>query len=189
MILLFRETYALLRHRLADLLTGPLALALLPALLLVGYWAGGESALLWATIAFPALMLLAGVFGRAPAPAGMDTGPPARAKSLEEALDTAIRRSREQSGMTACVMLELENHALLCSMHGDVEVDEAADAVSTRLNACLRRRDRVFRLDKATFGIVLSPPRAMTWARRWAPLPSRKPWARSLCRPAATASG
>uniref|UniRef100_UPI003B52193F EAL domain-containing protein n=1 Tax=Roseovarius indicus TaxID=540747 RepID=UPI003B52193F len=162
MILLFRETYALLRHRLADLLTGPLALALLPALLLVGYWAGGESALLWATIAFPALMLLAGVFGRAPAPAGMDTGPPTRAKSLEEALDTAIRRSREQSGMTACVMLELENHALLCSMHGDVEVDEAADAVSTRLNACLRRRDRVFRLDKATFGIVLSPPRAMT---------------------------
>ncbi|MEQ9631273.1 MAG: EAL domain-containing protein, partial [Roseovarius sp.] len=30
------------------------------------------------------------------------------------------------------------------------------------MNACLRRRDRVFRLDDATFGIVLSPPRSMT---------------------------
>lgn len=162
MILRVRETYASLRHRLADLLTGPLALALLPALLLVGYWAGGESALLWSTIAFPALLVLAGVFRGPPAPAGMETGPPARGNSLEEALEAAIRRAGDQSGMTACVMLELENHAALCDRHGDAATGDAADRVATRIDACLRRRDRVFRLDKATFGIVLSPPRPMT---------------------------
>lgn len=162
MILRVRETYAFLRHRLADLLTGPLALALLPALLLIGYWAGGESALLWATIAFPALLLLAGVFRDAPPAAGVDAGSPTRGNSLEEALEAAIRRAPDQRGMTACIMLELENHAALCGMHGKSATGEAADRVAARLNACLRRRDRVFRLDNATFGIVLSPPRPMT---------------------------
>ncbi|MDM8167258.1 bifunctional diguanylate cyclase/phosphodiesterase [Roseovarius sp.] len=162
MILRIRQTCALLRRQLADLLTGPLALALLPALLLAGYWAGGESALLWSTVAFPALLVVAGVFGRTPAPAGMETGPPAPGASLEEAIDAALLRARDQGGMTACMMLELENHAALRNTHGDAATGQAADRVADRLNACLRRRDRVFRFDDAIFGIVLSPPRSMT---------------------------
>ena len=162
MILRIRQTCALLRRRLADLLTGPLALALLPALLLGGYWAGGEPALLWSTIAFPALLVLAGVFGRPGASSGTDAGPPATGDSLEEALDTALARARSQGGMTACVMLELENHAALCASRGEEVTGRAADRVAERLGACLRRRDRVFRLDNATFGIVLVPPRSMT---------------------------
>jgi len=162
MILRVRKTCALLRRRLADLLTGPLALALLPALLLAGYWAGGESALLWSTIAFPGLLVAAGVFTRAPDPASGEGPPPAAGDSLEDALDTALTRARDQSGMTACVMLELENHGALAGTHGKAATGQAADHVAERLGGCLRRRDRVFRLDSATFGIVLSPPRSLT---------------------------
>ncbi|MEQ8294638.1 MAG: hypothetical protein RIA08_20760 [Roseovarius sp.] len=130
MILRIRQTCALLRRQLADLLTGPLALALLPALLLAGYWAGGESALLWATIAFPALLVLAGVFGRPPAPTGMDTATPTAGASLEEALDAALLRARDQGGMTACMMLELENHTALRNTHGEGATGQAADRVA-----------------------------------------------------------
>lgn len=162
MILRVRQTCALMRRRLADLLTGPLALALLPALLLIGYWAGGEPALLWSTIAFPGLLALAGVFARSKPAHGPETGPPDTCTSLEEALETSLRRVGAQGGMTACVMLELENYAPLARAHGALAAGKAADRVADRLQTCLRRRDRVFRLDNATFGIVLSPPRAMT---------------------------
>ncbi|MEQ8898408.1 MAG: bifunctional diguanylate cyclase/phosphodiesterase [Roseovarius sp.] len=162
MILRVRQTCTLLRRWLAELLTGPLALALLPALLLAGYWTGGEAALLWSTVAFPALLVMSGVFGTAKSVPGGETGAPAAGDSLEDALDAALFRARDKSGMTACVMLELENHAALRGTRGEDVTGQAADRVAERLGACLRRRDRVFRIDGATFGIVLSPPRAMT---------------------------
>lgn len=155
-----------LRRRLAALLTGPLALALLPVALLVGYRAGGEAALAVAALAVPGALALAGAFGRRRRSMA-DIGPPAvSGRSLRQALDAAIGRAGGR-GIAACIMLQMDHHDSLHDSEGAAAAAAVTDHVALRLRAALRRRDRIFFLGRGRFGIVPAPARRMTPEAVW----------------------
>lgn len=155
------------RRRLAALLTGPLALALLPVALWLGYRSGGEAALGIAALAVPATLALAGAFGRRNLFAA-DIGPPAVAgRSLRQALDAAVRKAATGGGPAACIMLQMDNHDELHDTQGPDAAAAAADDALLRLQSVLRRRDRAFFLGRGRFGIVPAPTRRMTPESVW----------------------
>lgn len=155
----------LLRHALGDAVSGPLALALLPAALLAGFWFGGEPALLAAAIVAPTLVVLAGAADRRRRNGvhGLQANPAfVSGRSLEEALDAAMRAAKTRGGLAACLMLELENYDAILAAQGPASAEFATDHVAHRLRSVLRRRDRVFFLGRGRFGIALAPVRSMT---------------------------
>ena len=154
-----------LRRTLADLATGPQALALLPLALLVGFWAGGGATLLVALLTLPALLVLAGIADRRhrAGAAGDGAGPVvADGRSLEEALDNILRKLRDRGGQAACLMLALDHFESVRNAQGARAAAAATDHVASRLRANLRRRDRVFFLGRGRFGIALSPARGLS---------------------------
>src|SRR6056297_1460530 len=134
-----------LRRTLADLATGPQALALLPLALLVGFWAGGGATLLVALLTLPALLVLAGIADRRhrAGAAGDGAGPVvADGRSLEEALDNILRKLRDRGGQAACLMLALDHFESVRNAQGARAAAAATDHVASRLRANLRRRGR-----------------------------------------------
>lgn len=161
---LYRSLFAL-RRRLAALLTGPLALALLPVALFAGYRLGGEAALALAALAVPSALALAGAFGRHRRGVA-DVGPPVvSGRSLRHALDAAL--GRPGGGMVACIMLQMDNHDRLHDGGGPADAAAVTDRVALGLRATLRRRDRIFFLGHGRFGIVPAPARRMTADALW----------------------
>lgn len=153
------------RRSSADLVTGPQALAFLPAALLASFWAGGEAALMIAAVLIPALLVLAGIAERRRRNGmhGTRAGPAvASDQALEEALDGVILKVRDQGGLAVCLMVELENLAAVRNAQGSGAAATAADHAILRLRANLRRRDRVCFLGHGRFGIVLAPVKSMT---------------------------
>lgn len=156
-----------LRRRLAALLTGPLALALLPATLYLGYHMGGEAALGIAALLVPVVLALGGAFGRR-TPFAADTDPPAvSGRSLRQALDAVLRKAATGGGPAACIMLQMDNHDELHDTQGPDAAAVAADDALLRLQSALRRRDRIFFLGRGRFGIVPAPARRMTPESVW----------------------
>ncbi|WP_111733224.1 bifunctional diguanylate cyclase/phosphodiesterase [Roseovarius amoyensis] len=153
-----------LRRRAAALLTGPMAVALLPVVLFLGHRVGGEDALALATLAVPAALLLAGAFGRHRRGTA-DIGPPVvSGRSLRQALDAAL--GHPGGGMAACIMLQMDDHDRLRDGEG-LAAAALADHVALHLQASLRRRDRIFFLGGGPFGIVPAPARRMTADALW----------------------
>lgn len=154
-----------LRHALGELVTGPQAMAVLPAALLAGYWAGGQTALMMAAIIAPALLVLAGALDRRRhnGVIGLQASPAfVSGRSMEQALDAAIRTASRHDATTACLMLELENFDAVLKAQGADAASSLADHVAHRLRISLRRRDRVFFLGHGRFGIALAPMPSLT---------------------------
>lgn len=154
-----------LRRRLAALLTGPMALALLPVALFLGYRLGGEDALALAALAVPAALAGVGAFGRHRRGIG-EAGPAVvSGRSLRQALDAAL--ARPGGGMAACIMLQMDDHDRLHAGEGPAAAAAVADHVALHLRTILRRRDRIFFLGRGRFGIVPAPARRMTADALW----------------------
>ncbi len=148
-----------LRCLLARLVTGPLALGLLPVALLAAFRAGGQQALVIAAVLGPACLVLAGAFERRRSgdALALRAGETAiKGKSLEDALDAALRDTR-RGGKTACLMLELENFDSIAQEQGAAAAASITDYVAQQLRAGLRWRDQVFFLGHGRFGVALAP--------------------------------
>lgn len=148
----------ILRRGVADIVTGPLALAVLPAMLLAAHWAGGKSALLVAAIALPAGLALIAVLDRNMLCTEDGRGDGTIAgRSLEDTLDAALRVAARHARPTACIMIEAEAHDSLLDTRGATAARAEAGRIERHLRATLRRRDRVFYLGGGRFGIALAP--------------------------------
>ena len=149
-----------LRRGMADLVTGPLAFALLPALLLAAFRAGGETALLVAAIALPLALFTIAMVERGALRLsdhqrrGTD---PVSGRSFEDTLDRALVTGARRGVQTGCIMLELEAHDRVLRGQGP----QAAQAMTGRsaqlLRRNLRRDERMFYLGGGRFGIAVAP--------------------------------
>ncbi|MCU0907063.1 MAG: bifunctional diguanylate cyclase/phosphodiesterase [Rhodobacteraceae bacterium] len=144
-------------------LTGPHMLAFLPALMLAGYWFGGETALLVAAVSLPALVAVSGWLPRPGRTAeGRDPLTSlAQRPDIEAALDAALAGERSTGRRSACLVLSLDEFDMFETQHGPVVAETILRRIAQRLRSSLRDGDVVARIDGATFGIALTPVRRM----------------------------
>jgi diguanylate cyclase (GGDEF)-like protein len=150
-----------IRLSLRDIMTGPHMLAFLPAIMLGGYWFGGETALLIGAVMLPALVAVSGWLprpihgarGRDPLTALAQRG------DVEAALDSALAGERATGRRSACIVAEVDEFAGFAAQHGQAAAEAILQRVAERLRAHLRDGDLVARLDEATFAIALAPVR------------------------------
>jgi len=140
-------------------LTGPQALAFMPALTLAAYWLFGEKALLIVAITVPLLLASTGLFelssGRRTTKDNL-TGLPDR-KQLIEHLDDLYVNAPQQGFTTACLVITLDDFAQVRDRFGSTVSDAVLREVGHRLVETCREKDVVARLHGASFAVALMP--------------------------------
>ncbi|MGK7654640.1 putative bifunctional diguanylate cyclase/phosphodiesterase [Roseovarius sp. B08] len=141
------------RFSLATVLTGPQALAFLPALVLGGFWLGGEPVLLTIALAVP--IGLAWLRHSAP--------PPRREREdeFERKMQETLDLARNCLRRTGCAIIEIDDYDTLLDRHGIAAAEQVGKCVSDRLKTVLREHDVLLPLSKGQFGVVLAPVRQL----------------------------
>ncbi|WP_254796787.1 GGDEF domain-containing phosphodiesterase [Sulfitobacter albidus] len=145
-----------LRKRIFEVLTGPPALAFVPALSLAAFWFGGEGALLVVAALLPVFYLLTATGRKDGARRGAIQVPLGRAQFEDGVAER--RKQITESGQSGCLyLIEIDQLQDLISQHGAAACDHVIDRVSDRLIGAVRAGDLVGRLDKGTFAICAAP--------------------------------
>jgi diguanylate cyclase (GGDEF)-like protein len=156
-----RQDNAILRS-LKTALLGPQLFAFVPALMLLGYWFGGEVALVFLAVCLPLLVAMVGsITGlgrRAPRPRATDPiiGLPMRDAVIEH-LDSAFKNEQKSGLRTVAFAVEIDDFADVFRDHGDRASDLTLRAAAQRLLGALRSGDTLVRLDGARFAVALAP--------------------------------
>ena len=124
------------------MLLGPHVLAFLPALMLGGYWYGGEGLLLYMALLLPALFAIAGLFSGTgtswPDDYDGTTGLNLRRVAVKR-LDAALQSEAETGKSSAAIAVVLDDFRALERQFGT----PAADAVRSTRHASMQRRRSV----------------------------------------------
>ncbi|MGB5557840.1 MAG: bifunctional diguanylate cyclase/phosphodiesterase [Paracoccaceae bacterium] len=150
------------RNSLRSVLLGPHVLAFLPALMLGGYWYGGEGLLLYMALLLPALFAIAGLFSGAgtswPDDYDGTTGLNLRRAAVKR-LDAALQSEAETGKSSAAIAVMLDDFRALERQFGTPAGDAILKQTGERLKTALRDGDTIVRLGAASFGVVLAPIR------------------------------
>ncbi len=154
-----------LRSRLYDVLTGPPALAFVPAFSLAAYWFGGEGALLVVAALVPAVYLLSGGLG-------MPAGPFTNSKRTKHGLlahEPMAERCRSvfadavANQLHSCIhVIEIEEFAELVDRYGPAAGDTIIERMGQRLSGVMRDGDLIGQIGDARFAICVSPVRQLS---------------------------
>ena len=119
-----RRTASSLRNTIAATMSGPQALAFMPAFVLGGFWLGGETVLLATALAFPILIALVrrDAVG-APVIEGGD--------QFEKLLDDELLVARRCLRKTGCLIIEVDDFEALLDRHGQAAAEQVCSAGST----------------------------------------------------------
>lgn len=136
----------------------PQMIAFLPALMLGGYWFGGQGILMIIALTFPLLLVLGGMFESDPTPVdsltGLMTG-----EALGEAADDALFSIRSEAEAAIMIAVEIDEGAELEARLGGAGMEAVLCRTSDRILGATRAGDRIARLGPYRFGILLSPVR------------------------------
>ncbi len=144
------------RGGLHDILTGPPVLAFFPALVLGGFWLGGEDMLIMIALGFPVCLAFAGVLRSTPRRSrrsGDDD------QTFGRVLRDTVRIAAQSARRTGCILVEIDDHAALVEQHGQAAMDDLVSDTAARLRTALRSRDQVTVLSENLIGISLGPVR------------------------------
>ncbi len=147
-----------LRSALEHLFAGPQALALLPALVLAGFWLGGERVLILLAIALPLCLAILRSLGPTHAPREEDEEVDGSARLFRH-LDGTLRQARRKSLKCATVFVELDDFELLLDRYGQAASGHVLNQSRERLKSALRGRDKVFHVKDGRFAVALAPVR------------------------------
>lgn len=148
------------RQRIFNLLTGPPALAFIPAFSLAAYWFGGEGALLVVAALLPAVYLLSGGFngtvghlqGRATTKNGL-----LPRNAMANRCKTLFEQAAEH-GQHSCVhVIEIEGFADLLDRFGPAAGDAVIDRMGDRLISVMRDGDVIGQIGDARFAVCVEP--------------------------------
>lgn len=132
-------------------------LALFPLIALSAHWVGFEDVSLVTAVCLSALLAIGGMGGRA-APHGNFAATAATPATGRGALVAMMDRVTAMPGRdTACILVQIDDWAVLHSRWGLDACEEIAMRIEERLQTTLRHGDLLTRLGDARFGIVLSP--------------------------------
>ncbi|MEQ6248964.1 GGDEF domain-containing phosphodiesterase [Sulfitobacter sp. HNIBRBA3233] len=156
-----KSAYQMVRKRLFRALTGPPALAFVPAFSLAAFWFGGEGALLVVAAILPVLYLVAG--GTVATSARRDVSDkPMSARAFDERVAQVAETSRQHQ-LEACIHLvfveELED---LRGHHGAAAAEHVIHQTGMRLRSMLRDEDALADLGQGCFGVCVGPSRQLS---------------------------
>lgn len=157
----FSKWNAWLRHMGRSLVTGPQALAFMPAMALAAFWIGGEAWLIIVALALPLIIALAsrGADGSV-GPSERDPSPPEESMdALNRALEAAMSGATRTGRSTGCIMLAVDDLRDLLDRHGLGATETIMLRLAARITSSLREGDRVVRLPGGEFGIAIAPMR------------------------------
>ncbi|MDX5381977.1 MAG: bifunctional diguanylate cyclase/phosphodiesterase [Rhodobacterales bacterium] len=157
----FSKWNAWLRHIGRSLVTGPQALAFMPAMALAAFWIGGEAWLIIVALALPLIIALASRSAEGSvAPSERDPSPPEESMdALNRALEAAMSGATRTGRSTGCIMLAVDDLRDLLDRHGLGATETIMLRLAARITSSLREGDRVVRLPGGEFGIAIAPMR------------------------------
>lgn len=148
------------RRQFAQMLSGPQALASVPAITPASFWFGGEAWLLLAALGLPIAHAATGVFST-PNIEPEQTQPPAEDKwlALDQALQVALGTAERSGRATGCIMLAVDDMPSILARYGQGATEAIILNLSARMTSSLREGDRVIRISGGEFGVALAPMR------------------------------
>jgi len=161
----FSKRFAAFRKRAFDLLTGPPALAFIPAFSLAAYWFGGEGALLVVAALVPAAYLLSGGVGATVGhlqTGGLTrNGLLARAPMMERC--ETIFAQATAGDLNSCLhIIEIEGFTDLVDRHGPAAGDSIIQHMGERLTGVMRDGDVIGQIGDARFAVCVTPVRQLS---------------------------
>lgn len=146
------------QNTLASFLTGPPALAILPALTLGVFWIGGEIALFCFAGGLPAVYLLFGGFRSKAGLMLQESGLMTR-NAFAEHTEYVYQNTTEKNRYAVAFSLALEDFEPLTERYGQTAADVVVQRTGERLIAVMREADRVVQMGDARFSICTAPVR------------------------------
>ncbi|KIN70644.1 Diguanylate cyclase [Sulfitobacter noctilucae] len=147
------------QRKLASILTGPPALAFLPALCLSVFWFGGEGALIVLAALLPVVYLASGSFHtKLMVPRDAVVGVLNRS-AFEELTEQIYHRTTDTSRQAATFFLVIEEYEQIIERYGQTAADTVVARAGERVIATLRGDDNVGQMGDARFAICTDPVR------------------------------
>ena len=148
------------RRHFAQMLSGPQALAFVPAITLAAFWFGGEAWLLLVALGLPIAHAATGGF-YTPHVEQELAPPPAEDTllALDQALHVALGTAERTGRATGCIMLAVDDLPGILARYGPGATEAMMLNLSARITSSLREGDRVIRLPGGEFGVALAPMR------------------------------
>ncbi|MBU2999004.1 bifunctional diguanylate cyclase/phosphodiesterase [Roseovarius nubinhibens] len=144
-------------ERLYPVLTGPPMLAFLPALVLAGYWLGGELVLVGLALGSPVILVLFGLL-RPGDEDGLRTKRRLRnSDSFADMLGTMVQLAAQSSRHTCCLLIAPDEPEALRARLGETEFTTVMQQIHDRVASVVRGRDQVRRLGEDRIGVAMAP--------------------------------
>ncbi len=145
---------------LTSVLSGPAALAFVPAISLAAFWIGGERALVVTALCLPLVFIGAAAFDarsdrqrqRRNLPVGM-LAIDAFATELEGVFKTFTPGGAD----SACILVALDDYPSFLDLHGNAAANHLSQQFGHRILSVIRTQDIVARLDQNKIAIGLQP--------------------------------
>ncbi|MFD1511152.1 putative bifunctional diguanylate cyclase/phosphodiesterase [Lacimonas salitolerans] len=144
----------LMRGLARRVLSGPPALAFMPAAILASFWLGGEGWLVVLALTLPVLFAALGLFDQPGANALTQPQP-----NTQEAMERALTRAAQSGRHTACILLELDDFETIRARYGSAGSARIVARVLDRLRSATRDGDHVAQLQPGRFAVVYAPMR------------------------------
>lgn len=145
--------------RLHSSVTGPQALAFLPAVSLAAYWIGGEPALICAALGTPALIALTSsvTFAKKTGHKADHATGLMTQQEAESHLDQILSAQHKTGRTTASLALCIDDFTKLQRNLGQDASALILQTIAKRLRSALRDSDHISHLEGPQFGVVLGP--------------------------------
>jgi diguanylate cyclase (GGDEF)-like protein len=141
-------------------MSGPQALAFVPAMTLAAFWFGGEALLLVAALGLPiAYAAICGFSASGAEPEQDISLSDDTVLALDRALQTVLETADRSGRATGCIMLAVDDLPDILARYGPGTTEALMMTLSTRITDSLREADRVIRLPGGEFGVALAPMR------------------------------
>lgn len=148
------------RRLFGQVMSGPQALAFVPAMTLAAFWFGGESWLVVAALGLP--IAYTAIYGLSASGAEPDQDIPLSEDTvlaLDRALQTVLETADRSGRATGCIMLAVDDLPDTLARYGPSVTEALMMTLSARITDSLREGDRVIRLPDGEFGVALAPMR------------------------------
>ncbi len=145
---------------LASVLSGPAALAFIPAISLAAFWMGGERALVIVALSLPLAFLGVAALDARVDKKHQQRNPPGGLMAIgtfSTELEGFFNSSSTSGAESACILVALDEYSEILDLHGNAAANHLADQFGRRILSAIRTQDIATRLEQDKIAIGLHP--------------------------------
>ncbi|WP_170507009.1 putative bifunctional diguanylate cyclase/phosphodiesterase [Ruegeria arenilitoris] len=145
---------------LASVLSGPAALAFVPAISLAAFWIGGERALVVAALVLPLIFAGAATFDARANRQLQRRNPPGGMMAIDSfynELEGMFKKAVTDGADSACLLIALDDYSDFLDLHGNSAASHLTNQFGSRILSVIRTQDIATRLEPNKIAIGLHP--------------------------------